>query len=134
MVLRANTHRLDCVLVRWSFRRWSRAPLPPAQKPYRFAALENIEEQPQRLSPRAFEPGILRDDLACFVAREAQQRPMRGKISEAKTRQAGLFRAEHLAFAAQAQVFFGDAKPVLRLAHGRDPRLGALAKRHFVKE
>src|ERR1700737_4167272 len=107
---------------------------PAAQKPYRLAALENIEEQPQRLAMRAFQPGIFLDDFARFVARQVQQRSMRGKISEAKTRQAGLLRAEHLAFAAQAEVFLGDAKPVLRLAHDRDPRLGRLAKRRPVEE
>lgn len=53
---------------------------PPAQKPYRFAALENIEQQSQCLAPRAFEARIFIDDLARFVARQVQQRPVRGKI------------------------------------------------------
>jgi hypothetical protein len=45
---------------------------PPAQKPDRFAALEDIQQQPQRLSPRAFEAGIFVDDFARFVARQVQ--------------------------------------------------------------
>jgi hypothetical protein len=39
---------------------------PPAQKPDRFAALEDIQQQPQRLSPRAFEPGIFVNDPPVF--------------------------------------------------------------------
>src|ERR1700693_2449633 len=107
---------------------------PAAQKPYRLAALENIEEQPQRLAMRAFRPGIFLDDFARFVARQVQQRPVRGKISEAKTRQAGLLRAKHLAFAAQAEVFLGYPKSVLRVAHDRDSRLGRLAEWRPVEE
>src|SRR5664279_2298424 len=49
-------------------------PLPGPQKPDRLAALENVEEQPQRVSPCAFELGIFLDDLARFIARESQQR------------------------------------------------------------
>jgi hypothetical protein len=43
---------------------------PPAQKLYRFAALEYIEEQAQRFSSRAFKPGIFLDGFARFVARQ----------------------------------------------------------------
>ena len=72
-----------------------------------------IEEQPQSLAARAFEPGILGHDLARLVARQRRARsPCADKIGEAIVRQAGLLRAEHLALAAQAQIFLGDPKPV----------------------
>ena len=60
--------------------------------------------------------------------------PMHGRIGEAKSRQAGLLCAEHLAFAAQPQIFLGDPKTILRLAHDRDAGFGCLAKRRFIKQ
>ena len=104
-----DIHRLGRVLVRWPLVCLAH-PLPRPQKPDRFAALKNVEQQSQRFSPRAFEPGIFLDDLARFVSREGQQRPMRGQNSEAEPRQAGLFRAEHFALAAQAQMFLPETR------------------------
>jgi hypothetical protein len=108
--------------------------LPRAQKSYRFAALKNVEEKAQDLAARPLEPGILGNNSPCFIARRRKQRPMGRKIGQAESGQAGLFRAEHVALAAQPQVFLGNAKAVVRLAHDRNPRLGGLAERRAVKQ
>ena len=98
----------------------------PAPKSRIASARSKILSNSRNASPlRAFEPGILLDDSPRFVAREREQGSMRGKIGEAKPRQAGLPRAEHFAFAAQAQIFLGDLKTIFRLAHDRDACLGA---------
>ena len=46
----------------------------------------------------------------------------------------GLAGAEHLAFAAQAQILLGDPEAVLGLAHHLEPRLGGRPERALVEE
>ena len=59
---------------------------------------------------------------------------MRGQISEAKAGKARLLCAEHLALAAQPQIFLGDPKTILGLAHDRDAGFRILAERRFIKQ
>ena len=51
-----------------------------------------------------------------------------------KAGQAALPRAEHVAFAAQAQIFFGNAEAIFGFAQNGKPRLGGFAKRRLVKQ
>ena len=53
---------------------------------------------------------------------------------DAEARHAALPRAEHVAFAAQAQILLGDAEAVLGLAHDLEARLGGLAERRPVEQ
>ena len=53
---------------------------------------------------------------------------------DAEAGQAALPRAEQVAFAAQLQIFLGDAEAVFGFAHDRQPRLGGFAERRFVEQ
>ncbi len=53
---------------------------------------------------------------------------------DAEARHAALARAEHVAFAAQLQIFLGDAEAVVGLAQDGEPRLGGRAERRLVEQ
>ena len=69
-----------------------------------------------------------------IVARRGQQIGMHGKIGDMEFGQAALALAEQLARAAQAQIFLGDDKAVVGLAHGLEPRLRGLAQRPVIDQ
>ena len=108
--------------------------LPGAEQPDGFIALEQIEQHAQRLSPRGGKPGIAAQHKRGVVARRLQQRSMRLDTREPKAGQSALARAEHVAFATQAQIFFSNAKAVLGLAHDREPRFRGLPERRLIEE
>ena len=56
------------------------------------------------------------------------------EAGDAEAGQAALPRAEHVAFAAQAQILLGDAEAVFGLAQDGEPRLGGLAERRLVEQ
>ena len=60
--------------------------------------------------------------------------PMHLDARDPEAGHAGLAGAEHVAFAAQAQILLGDAEAVLGLAHDLDARLGGLAERRAVEQ
>jgi len=55
-------------------------------------------------------------DQPRVVVRNGEQIFMRGEIGQAEHRHAALARTENLAGAAEPEVFFGDAEPVLGVA------------------
>ena len=59
---------------------------------------------------------------------------MRLDARDAEAGQAALARAEQVAFAAQSQIFLGDAEAVFGLAQDREPRLGGFAERRLVEQ
>src|SRR5207244_4043865 len=63
-----------------------------------------------------------------------QQRPVHFNPRDPEARHAGLADPKHVAFAAQAQVFLGDAEAVLGLAQNLDARLGGLAERRAIEQ
>ena len=62
------------------------------------------------------------------VARGAEIFAVRFDAGDAEIGQAALPRAEHFAFAAQAQVFLGDFEAVLGVAHDGEARLGGFTE------
>ena len=77
---------------------------------------------------------IARQDELRVLAGGLQQRPVHLDARDAEARHAGLAGAEHVAFAAQAQILLGDAEAVLGLAQDLDARLGGLAERRAVEQ
>src|SRR5712691_12163255 len=100
----------------------------------RLVALEQIEQVAQRLPARRGERRIAREDERGVVARRPDQLAVHLDARELEPGQAGLAGAEHVAFAAQPEVFLGDAEPVLALAHDGEPRLGGVAERRLVEQ
>src|SRR5689334_19485358 len=88
----------------------------------------------QRLPALRREGWVAREDQLRVLARRLEQRPVHLDARDAKARHAGLAGAEHVAFAAQAQVLLGDAEAVLGLAQNLDARLGGFAERRAVKQ
>ena len=60
--------------------------------------------------------------------------PCNSMRRDAEAGQAALPRAEQVAFAAQPQIFLGDAEAVFGFAQDREPRLGGLAERRLVEQ
>src|ERR1043165_917101 len=104
------------------------------QQPDRLVALEQIEQVAQRLPALRCEGWIARQDELRVLARRLEQRPVHLDARDAKARHAGLAGAEHVAFAAQAQVLLGDAEAILGLPQNLDARLGGLAERRAVEQ
>src|SRR5690242_11911193 len=88
----------------------------------RLVALEQIEQHAQRLAALAGQLRVAVEDQRGIVARGLQVLAVRLDAGDAEAGQAALPGAEHVAFAAQAQVLLGDAKTVLGLAHDGEPR------------
>ena len=68
------------------------------------------------------------------VARGAEKLAVHLEPGDAEAGHAALPGAEHVAFAAQPQIFLGDAEAVVGLAHDREPRLGGFAERRLVEQ
>src|SRR5262249_33727546 len=88
----------------------------------------------QRLSARGRERWIARQHQRGVVARGADQLAVRLDTGDAEAGHTGLPRAENVAFTAQLEIFLGDAKAVLGLAHDVEPGLGGFAQRTLVEE
>src|SRR5260370_11016466 len=101
-------------------------------QPDRVVTSEEIEQAAQRLAARRGERRVARQHELGVVARRLDQLAMQLDARHLKAWHPGLARAEHVAFAAQAQIFLGDAEAVLSLAHDRQSGLGGLAERLLV--
>jgi uncharacterized membrane protein len=77
--------------------------LPGGKEPDGLVALEEIEQQPQRLAARAREVRVAGEDQLGVVARRGDEVAVGGDVGEAERRHAGLAGAEQFARAAQAQ-------------------------------
>src|SRR5260370_16910213 len=88
----------------------------------------------QRLPARGRERGIARQHQRGVVARGADQLAVALDAGDPEARNTGLPRAENVAFAAQPEIFFGDAKAVFGLAHDLEPGLGGFAQRSLLEE
>src|SRR6516165_3013755 len=88
----------------------------------------------QPLPARGRERGIARQHQRGVVARGADQLAVGLDAGDPKARHTGLPRAENVAFPAQPEIFFGDAKAVFGLAHDVEPRLSGFAQRSLVEE
>src|SRR5437879_2280407 len=88
----------------------------------------------QRLAARRGEIRIAGKDKRRVLAGRLEQRSVHLDAGDAKSRHAALAGTEQVAFAAQPQILLGDAKPVLRLAHDGEARLGGLAERRLVDQ
>src|SRR5213079_2625976 len=102
--------------------------------PDRLVALEQIEQVAQRFAALRGESRIARQDELRVLAGGLQQGPMRLDARDPKARHAGLAGAEHVAFAAQAQILLGDAEAVLGLAQNLDPCLGGFAEWRAIEQ
>src|ERR1035437_915340 len=100
----------------------------------RLVLAEQIKQVTQRLAARGFERGVARQDQRRVVARRAEIFAVRLDAGDVKAGQAALPRAKQVAFAAQLQVFLGDAEAVFGLAQHGEPRLGALAEWRLVEQ
>ena len=103
-------------------------------EPDRLVALEQIEQVAQRLAASRRQRRIARQHQLGVVAGRADQAAVHLDAGDAEARHARLPRAEHVAFAAQPQILFGDAEAVLGLAHDLEPRLGGVAERRPVEQ
>src|SRR5262249_14235781 len=103
-------------------------------QPDRLVALEQVEQHAQRLAALAGELRIAVEDQRGVVARGLQELAVRLDAGDAEAGHAALPGAEHVAFAAQAQVLLGDAKAILGLAHDGEPRLRGLAERRAEEQ
>src|SRR6516164_10432980 len=88
----------------------------------------------QRLPACGRERGIARQHQRGVVARGTDQLAVGLNAGDPKARYAGLPRAENVAFAAQPEILFGDAKAVFGVTHDVEPRLGGFAQRSLVEE
>src|SRR5262245_55521055 len=88
----------------------------------------------QRLSARGRERRIARQHQRRVVARGADQLTVRLDAGDAEAGHTGLPRAKNVAFPAQPEIFLGDAKAVLGLAHDVEPGLGGFTQRSLVEE
>src|SRR5579862_1287218 len=79
----------------------------------RLVALEQIKERAQRLAALGGKRRVAGQHQARVVMRDRDQLLVRREVGKPQRRQTALPRAEHLAAAAQPEVFFGDAEPVL---------------------
>ncbi len=100
----------------------------------RFVFAEQIEQVAQRLAALTREAGIARQNERGVVARGAEIFAVEFEAGDAEAGQAALARAEQVAFAAQLQVFLGNAEAVFGLAQSREPRLGGFAERRLVEQ
>src|SRR5262245_40785171 len=89
---------------------------PGTEQPDRFVAREQIKKLAQRLTARRTKFRIAVEDEGGVFARRAQELAVHFEPRDAKTGQAALPRAEHIAFAAQSQIFLGDAEAVIGFA------------------
>src|ERR1051325_3883796 len=88
----------------------------------------------QRLAARRGELRIAREDQLRVLAGLLEQWSVDLDARDAKARDPGLPGAEHVAFAAQAQILLGDAKTILRLPQDLDARRGGAAGRGAVEQ
>src|SRR6266568_9607860 len=88
----------------------------------------------QRLPARGRERGIARQHQRGVVTRGADQLAVALDAGDPEARHTGLPRAENVTFAAQPEIFFGDAKAVFGLAHDVEPGLCGFAQRSPVEE
>src|SRR6266508_871669 len=88
----------------------------------------------QRLSARGRKRRIARQHQRGVVVRGADQLAVRLDAGDAEARHTGLPRAENVAFPAPPEIFLGDAKAVLGLAHDVEPGLGGFTQRSLVEE
>src|SRR5215813_9547191 len=108
--------------------------LPRADQADRLVAFEQIEQHPQRFATFAGERGIAAEHQGGVVAGGLQELAVGLDAGDAEARHAALAGAEHVAFAAQAQVLLGDAEAVLGLAHDGEARFRGLAERRAVEQ
>src|SRR5438270_10776276 len=87
----------------------------------------------QGVPARRGERRVARENELRILPGGLQQRTVHLDAGDAEARHAGLARAEHIALAAQAKVFLGDAEAVFGLAQDFDARLGGFAKRRAVE-
>src|SRR5450759_2234591 len=100
----------------------------------RLVLAEQIKQVTQCLAARGFERGVARQDERGVVARRAEIFAVRLDARDVEAGQAALPRAEQIAFAAQLQVFLGDAEAVFSLAQHGKPRLGGFPERRLVEQ
>src|SRR5262249_10586794 len=119
--LQQSRRSIDVVLASSANRKRRSARLlsisPGPDQPDRLVTSEEIEQAAQRLATRRGERRIVRQHELGVVARCLDQFAMQLDARHPKARHPRLARAEHVAFAAQAQILLGDAEAVLRFAH-----------------
>src|SRR5690349_12417615 len=102
--------------------------LARTQERDRLVPLVEIKQAAQGLAARAVELRIVLHDSQRLVARLGNQLGMDLRARDAIAGQSALPDPEHVAFAAQLQIFLSDPKSIGRLADGAQPRLRHLAK------
>ena len=110
-----------------------RLPSAGAQEPDRFVASEQIKKLAEREAARRIKVRIAVESERRVLARRVQELAVNFEPGDAEAGHAALARAEQVAFAAQAQILFGDAKAVVGLAQNGKPRLGGVAERGLVQ-
>src|SRR5262245_50509782 len=88
----------------------------------------------QCLSALGGERRVARQEELGLVTRGTDELAVRLDAGDAEARHAGLPRAEDVAFAAQPEVFLGDAKAVLGLAHDVEARFRGFAQRPPIEQ
>ena len=103
-------------------------------QPGGFVALEQVEHEFQAATGFAREPPVALERSFGSAARAGEKAGVDVEPREAEAGRAGLAGAEHVAFAAQLQVLFGDAEAVLRLTQDFQPGARGFVERPPVKE
>src|SRR4051794_36920822 len=101
--------------------------LARADEPDRLVALKQIQQIAQGLSARRSKRGIALHHKPRIIARRTDELRMCLDAHDAKSRHPGLARAEHVALAAQLEIFLRNAEPVLGIAHDVEASLSCLA-------
>ena len=109
-------------------------PSPSADQRNRLIALEQIEQTTQRLAARAGQSGIVLHDAQRFVARLGDELGVHIGARDPVAGQAALPDAQHIAFAAQFQIFLGDAKAIGGFPDDPEPRRLHFVERFLVEQ
>ena len=99
-----------------------------------FVASEQVEQEAKRLAAFGLQFRIARQDQPRIVARGFEQVGMELDARHLETGRAGLACAQQLAFAAQFQIFLGDAEAVVGRAQDLDARARCFAERLVVEQ
>src|SRR5947207_11660978 len=99
-----------------------------------FVALEQVKQAAQRLAARALKLRIILHDAQRFVARLRDQLAVHVGARDPIAGQPALSYAEHVAFAAKFQIFFGNPEAVGGFPDRLQPRPGHLVEWLPVKQ